>query len=137
MIDTKICSKCGYEKFLCEYYYHPHTKDNLRPLCIECIKKYSKQQYIKNKIKIKQRLKIYNKSERGKAIAKRYRNRRKDKLTLKKYNAHSKLHYAIKTGKIKRPNKCSNCSKKCKPEGHHDDYNKPLEVIWLCRQCHI
>lgn len=55
---------------------------------------------------------------------------------LRKCHAHALLHHAIKTGKIKRPNKCSNCNKKCKPEGHHKDYDKPLEVVWLCFQCH-
>lgn len=53
-----------------------------------------------------------------------------------KANAHSKLKYAIKTGKTKRPDDCSKCYKKCKPEGHHPDYDKPLEVIWLCKKCH-
>ncbi len=31
---------------------------------------------------------------------------------------------------------CTECNKKCKPEGHHPDYNKSLEVIWLCPRCH-
>lgn len=53
-----------------------------------------------------------------------------------KRRAHVVLHRAINSGKIERPNICSQCSKECKPDGHHKDYNKPLEVVWLCRACH-
>jgi len=28
------------------------------------------------------------------------------------------------------------CGLKCKTEGHHEDYSKEFEVIWLCRRCH-
>lgn len=50
--------------------------------------------------------------------------------------AHVILSRAINAGKIMRPQTCSECSKKCKPDGHHVDYTKPLEVIWICRACH-
>jgi ribosomal protein S27AE len=52
---------------------------------------------------------------------------------------HSKrkiVYYAIKTGKLVRPNKCSSCGKECRPEAHHQDYKKPLMVVWLCIKCH-
>lgn len=46
------------------------------------------------------------------------------------------LKNAIDRGKIPRPNKCSKCGKVCKPYGHHIDYSKPLDVLWVCRACH-
>ncbi len=53
-----------------------------------------------------------------------------------KSKAHSLLHQAIKRDEIIRPNRCSKCGEKGKIEGHHPDYSKPLQVIWLCSQCH-
>ena len=44
---------------------------------------------------------------------------------------------AIRDGRLRRPIVCSDCSKQCKPEAHHDDYTRPLEVRWLCRSCHV
>ena len=40
-------------------------------------------------------------------------------------------------GKIKVPFQCQMCNKQAKLHGHHDDYSKPLDVVWLCRACHI
>ena len=44
---------------------------------------------------------------------------------------------AVKNGRLIRPSSCSQCVRPCKPEAHHDDYSKPLEVRWLCRGCHV
>ena len=44
--------------------------------------------------------------------------------------ARQLLVYAIKRGQIKR-GKCRKC-KKPNAQGHHNDYTKPLKVIWLC-----
>jgi hypothetical protein len=54
----------------------------------------------------------------------------------KAYAAHQKIHWAVKVGKLKRASRCAHCGKKSPTEGHHPDYSKPLEVIWLCRACH-
>jgi len=50
--------------------------------------------------------------------------------------ASTLLNRVIKEGKIVRPDECSSCGKKCKPDGHHPDYDKPLKVIWVCKLCH-
>jgi Bacillus phage endonuclease len=53
-----------------------------------------------------------------------------------KHAARARVHDALKRGKLVRPDHCILCGKKCKPHAHHDDYAKPLEVIWLCSPCH-
>lgn len=34
------------------------------------------------------------------------------------------------------PEPCNGCGGKADHK-HHEDYNKPLEVTWLCRFCHF
>lgn len=48
---------------------------------------------------------------------------------------HVKVRDAVLRGDITRE-PCRDCGTK-KVDGHHPDYNKPLEVIWLCRRHHI
>jgi hypothetical protein len=31
---------------------------------------------------------------------------------------------------------CQICGKSGELEGHHADYSKPLEIIWVCKNCH-
>ena len=52
-----------------------------------------------------------------------------------KANARSYLNTYVNRGLInKEP--CSKCNNPI-AEAHHEDYNKPLEVIWFCRECHL
>lgn len=53
-----------------------------------------------------------------------------------KHRAHNAVVAAIRRGDMKRPNVCSECSKKGIIHAHHEDYSKPLAVIWLCPKCH-
>jgi hypothetical protein len=51
-----------------------------------------------------------------------------------KVAAHRLVHVALLRGDLERL-PCFVCAK-AKAEAHHDDYSKPLDVIWLCRQHH-
>lgn len=53
----------------------------------------------------------------------------------KKANARSYLHVYVSRGKVhKLPCEVCGCERS---EAHHVDYNKPLEVHWLCREHHL
>jgi hypothetical protein len=74
------------------------------------------------------------------------RNKRPNKITKRKSSkktdkgkSRKKLQQAIKRGKLVKPGKCSICNKKfdkCDLHGHHEDYSKPLDVVWCCQRCH-
>ena len=49
--------------------------------------------------------------------------------------AHNAVKVALRRGDlVKGP--CEQCGTTSKVEAHHDDYNKPLEVRWLCFSHH-
>jgi hypothetical protein len=48
--------------------------------------------------------------------------------------ARSMVHDAVRRGELKQE-PCRICSNP-KSEAHHEDYMKPLEVDWLCNDCH-
>jgi hypothetical protein len=67
------------------------------------------------------------------------KHRRLTKLTpeqRRKANCRSYLHVYVKRGAIKK-GPCVICGTREKIEGYHEDYSKPLEVVWLCRGHHI
>jgi hypothetical protein len=151
-MGKKICIKCCKEKDISEYYFSRKKGKyfNTCKVCsiikcreyniknrnkvIEYLRKYNSENYIKNKELINKRNNEYRKTGSGKLSAlKIYRNWRinnKEKLS-----AQNKLRYAIRVGKIKRL-PCSKCFETHDVCGHHEDYSKPYDVIWLCRSCH-
>ncbi|AXN57959.1 hypothetical protein [Acinetobacter phage ABPH49] len=52
----------------------------------------------------------------------------------KKYKAHNAVNNALRDGRITK-GPCEICGAE-KSVGHHDDYDKPLEVRWLCQGHH-
>lgn len=61
-----------------------------------------------------------------------------------KQQAKGKIQHAIRLGILVRPKTCSKCGKIPPPakdgrsqiHGHHTDYSKPLQVVWICVNCH-
>lgn len=53
-----------------------------------------------------------------------------------KIKAQSETGNAIRGGRLVRPSACSTCFESGFIEAHHEDYSKPLEIVWLCPRCH-
>ena len=51
-------------------------------------------------------------------------------------SARSQVSVYIKRGLMVKPACCTKCGSRKRIEAHHPDYNKPREVVWLCRKCH-
>lgn len=56
-------------------------------------------------------------------------------LQRKKSNARAYARVYMLRGKLQKGHSCEDCGWP-QVEMHHEDYDKPLEVTWLCRACH-
>lgn len=56
-----------------------------------------------------------------------------------RHKARNAVKDALLSGRMVRPQCCEACES-CPPprdlHAHHADYSRPLDVRWLCRQCH-
>ncbi len=126
----KECFKCKKSKPLNHFYKHQGMKDGRVNKCKECNKLDVRKNRYKN-------IEYYRKYDRDRGnrlpdnYEKEYRARFPDK-----YKAHTMVSNAVRDGKMTRPNYCQGCGAECRPDGHHENYLKPLDVVWLCKPCH-
>lgn len=96
---------------------------------------YDAERY-QNDSRVKERHKRYQKSEAGKKAMVRARKRWESKSPEKRA-AHIILGNAVRDGIVNKPENCSVCGATGRIHGHHEDYTKPLDVIWCCPKCHV
>jgi hypothetical protein len=117
IIKTR-CYKCKLPK---EYIYTWQEKNGcVHSICRDCLR-------------IKQQK--YRKTENGKKAELRATNKARLKHR-EKWEARKRVVKAIRDGELEKKDKCEQCNLKKKLQGHHEDYSKPLEIVWLCSSCH-
>lgn len=100
-----------------------------RPYCGECAK-YIYGRRSKHGDKIRARDREYQRLKRARLQHKTEESRQYRKKYPDKVKAQRILSRAVKIGQItKKP--CEVCGD-TNVHGHHPDYTKPLEVMWLC-----
>jgi hypothetical protein len=128
----KVCTVCGETKALDDFPPFIHGKDGKRAQCRECHRAAKKQwrltspqaqafdrEYVKRpevRVKVAERVKRWYAENP------------------EKQKAQGQLRHAVNTGRLTR-GACAICGDQ-KTHGHHEDYSKPLDVIWLCALHH-
>jgi len=131
---VKKCFKCENMLSLDEFYQHPQMADGHLNKCKVCTKEDVSQNYTQRRKQYSEydRRRGHNSERKRKKqeYKKRYRERHPEK-----YQAEIIVGNAIRDGKlIKQP--CCICGVTESVQAHHNDYSKPLDVEWLCFQCH-
>ena len=139
----KICFKCAEIKPPDDFYKHPQMADGHLNKCKECTKLDSKTTHNRKR---KDPCWVVSELKRHREKSAKYRAAglasKPTKETREKwyfFNAHKKrahtiVRRAIQSGKMHRQ-PCIVCGN-AEVEAHHEDYSKPLDVMWLCRKHH-
>lgn len=131
----KVCRSCGINKGIGEYYAHSEMADGHLNICKECIKRNVRNRRVRFPAKVRE----YDKrrsTNPARILVSRKITKHQRKTVPGYQAAHNAVCRAVRNGRISKPSTCSVCGESGRIEAHHNDYSKPLDVIWLCCECH-
>ena len=129
----KECFKCKTVKPLEDFYKHPRMADGHLNKCKSCTKKDANKHRFENLEKIREydRNRAKEKERIAATVATTRAWRSEDS---RRQKAHTAVAKALRKGELLRQ-PCEMCGE-VKSVAHHDDYDFPLDVMWLCQPCH-
>lgn len=138
----RTCNGCGETKPRSDFYVSSKAK------CKECIKAsvradraakadyyraYDRKRY-RDQPKRKIAARLSSQSEAG--VRSRMASTARSRIEQpEKYKARNAVNNALRDGKIERT-PCYFCGGVHRLQAHHEDYDHPLDVVWLCASCH-
>lgn len=130
------CKRCLQAKPVGEFYVHKAMASGHLSFCKDCTKGRVREHREANIDRIqaydRERLKDPERLARCGASASAWRTSHPDKS-----KAQYAVNNAVRDGRLIKPPCCEDCGKsECRIEGHHEDYDQPLAVRWLCKPCH-
>ena len=141
MCSLKRCFKCKTTQDIDQFYEHPQMSDGHLGKCKKCCRSDSLANRAKNIDKIREYDRLRG-NRQSQDYYKSEKYRKSHNIASEKYrinnpqkrNAHMVVDSAIRSGALKRM-PCGVCGDVLS-EAHHEDYNKPLDVQWLCQKHH-
>jgi hypothetical protein len=145
-MSSKLCFKCQQIKPISEFYKHRMMADGHLNKCKEC----TKADVRKHRVEYADYYRAHDKRRANTpqrvAARKQYASTPDGKETHAKANRkwqerfpHKKaasviVGNAVRDGRLKRE-PCFICGKRA--QAHHPDYERPLDVVWLCQVHHV
>lgn len=148
---TVTCTRCDEDKPATEYYKQPRARSGRMSICKEChktavrknrrekieyYKEYDRQRAFRDD-RVMARKRYQQAMKKNPQAVKRMRKGRAKWAAKRSVQrkANVMVGNAIRDGKlIKQP--CERCGRRDQICAHHENYHKPLDVTWLCRDCH-
>lgn len=100
--------------------------------CKKCLNRQRSFEYYRHNAEKVREISKRSRARRIEAIRATRKPRKKDPVKVKAVNA---VNNAIIAGRLTRL-PCEVCGDP-QSQGHHEDYSKPLDVRWLCREHHM
>ena len=164
-MDTKVCTKCNEEKPLDDFSKEKTGRNGIMAICRACNCARARAWAVANREKRNEtarrgaKRRCAENPEKYRAIQRAHYRRNADKRKaahrqwlkdnadhVREYNrayradnpdawrARNALNHEIRKGRMERQ-PCAVCGA-TKTDAHHEDHNKPLDVVWLCRTHH-
>lgn len=144
-MTTKRCFKCLEVKALDDFYAHSRMADGRLNKCKLCTKADVTRHRLENLERIRAYDKLrgsqahrvaarkeYLKTPEGRAARERARRASRARFP-NRAAARNAVSNAIRDGRLVRQ-PCLMCGSQA--EAHHPDYDRPLDVVWLCQSHH-
>jgi hypothetical protein len=133
-MPNKRCFKCGETKPLDEFPLHPAMADGHLGKCKVCNRLDARTHRQKNIDRVMAYEKVRNRQPRRIQQRKEYLKSYRTKYP-ESNRAHQLVALALRRGDLVRQ-PCQVCGVTTMVNAHHDDYSKPLDVIWFCGKHH-
>ncbi len=130
---SKACTLCGEEKPLESFYVSVGCNDGRAGQCIPCVKKRARIRHALKKEEIRaydrQRSKLPHRMMLRAATIIKEKEEKPERVV-----ARTAVSNAVRDGRLLQMD-CAFCGAD-KTVAHHHDYDRPLDVTWLCQPCH-
>lgn len=133
-MTEKFCGKCKTYLSHSEFHVRRASMDGLCNQCKKCQSAYDKARAnLPHRVEARQR---YQQTEAYKEASNKSRKRYVERHPEIR-NAHIIVGNFLRDGKLVKPDSCAECGSSERLHAHHCDYSKPLDVVWLCHDCHV